>query len=294
MSYLDKIRRCNSASLAHYTALILDGYHVGWVRDHYVSLLVPWTANDPQQECRLELNSEQGNMASRNQMLAEIVEWIYKQGMIRLPKGEIYPVSISHREDLVAQVDRTAASFFGIRCYGQHINGFVRDGETIRMWLGRRAQDRYVEPGKLDQLVAGGLPHGISPRDNLLKECYEEAGIGAELAGQATAVGAVSYFAESAIGVKPDTLYVYDLELPEDFQPLCTDGEVESFELVPIEEVAATVRDSDEFKINCNLVVIDFLLRHGLIAETDPDYSDILAGVHRALPALDSEGPSGD
>jgi len=34
---------------------------------------------------------------------------------------------------------------------------------------------------------------------------------------------------------------------------------------MPIESVADIVRDSEAFKPNCNLVVIDFLLRHGFI-----------------------------
>ena len=287
MSYLDKITRCNSADLADYLPLLIDGHHVGWTKSSYASLLTPWLTDEDGPVGRLLLNSEQGDIASRNRMLAEIVAWIHQQDIIRTPRGEVYPVSIRHREDVVALVDRTGASFFGIRCYGQHVNGYVRDGDELRMWVGKRAEDRYIEPGKLDQLVAGGIPHGISLHENLLKECYEEAGIGPELAARAVAVGAVSYFAESAIGVKPDTLYVYDLELPADFRPVCTDGEVESFQLLPVEEVAALVRDTNEFKLNCNLVVIDFLLRHGLITADDPQYNVIVNRVHTALPDLD-------
>ncbi len=40
-------------------------------------------------------------------------------------------------------------------------------------------------------------------------------------------------------------------------------------------------RDTDEFKFNCNLINIDFFLRHGLIAPEDPDYLDVLAGLRR-------------
>lgn len=29
-------------------------------------------------------------------------------------------------------------------------------------------------PGMLDHMVAGGLPHGISPLENVFKECQEE------------------------------------------------------------------------------------------------------------------------
>ena len=34
-------------------------------------------------------------------------------------------------------------------------------------------------------------------------------------------------------GVKPDQMFCYDLEVPEDFEPIPVDGEVESFQLMP-------------------------------------------------------------
>jgi hypothetical protein len=52
-----------------------------------------------------------------------------------------------------------------------------------------------------------------------------------------------------------------------------------------MERVVETVRDSDAFKFNCALVVIDFLVRHGYIAADDPDYSDIVEGL-MARPEL--------
>jgi hypothetical protein len=53
---------------------------------------------------------------------------------------------------------------------------------------------------------------------------------------------------------------------------------------MPAAEVARLVRDTDEFKLNCNLVVIDFLIRHGVIAQEDPDYIAIIQGLRSPLP----------
>ena len=68
-------------------------------------------------------------------------------------------------------------------------------------------------------------------------------------------------------GLRRDTLYCYDLELPEDFTPHATDGEVESFELWPIARALDTVLAGDGFKFNVNLVLIDLLARLGLAPE---------------------------
>jgi hypothetical protein len=69
--------------------------------------------------------------------------------------------------------------------------------------------------------------------------------------------------------------------LPADFQPECTDGEVEEFMLLPVEEVAEITRDTDDFKLNCNLVVIDFLIRHGYLTAEDMDYDLLVSGLHQ-------------
>jgi hypothetical protein len=119
----------------------------------------------------------------------------------------------------------------------------------------------------------------------MMKECAEEASIPPAIARHARAVGAISYALETDIGFRPDLIFNFDLELPADFSPVNSDGEVEEFYLWPIDQVMETVRDGDAFKFNCALVVIDFLVRHGYIAADDPDYSDIVEGL-RARPEL--------
>jgi len=52
--------------------------------------------------------------------------------------------------------------------------------------------------------------------------------------------------------------------------------------LWPIEDVSRRVRDGFDFKFNCNLVVIDFLIRHGVLdPDTEPDYAALCEGLRR-------------
>ena len=119
-------------------------------------------------------------------------------------------------------------------------------------------------------------------REKLSKEAGGEAGVPAELAARAVAVGAVSYRCERPEGLRDDVLFCYDLELPENFTPQNTDGKVESFALWPIAEVLARIRDTEDFKFNVNLVVLDLAIRRGLIAPDDPDYQEIWQGLRLA------------
>jgi thiamine pyrophosphokinase len=70
---------------------------------------------------------------------------------------------------------------------------------------------------------------------------------------------------ERAEGLRRDRLHCYDLMLPESFEPHPVDGEVAGFELWPIQRVFDAVRDTDEFKFNVNLVLIDLFERFGYL-----------------------------
>jgi hypothetical protein len=100
--------------------------------------------------------------------------------------------------------------------------------------------------------------------------------VGFDFERRAVAVGVVSYVGLQEGGLKPDVLFCYDLELPPDFVPVPQDGEVEAFERWPLARVAAVVAASKTYKDNCNLVVIDFLVRHGAIAPEAPGYVELV------------------
>ena len=100
---------------------------------------------------------------------------------------------------------------------------------------------------------------------------------------QAVPVGAVTYRMATRLGIRDDVLFAYDLEMPADFVPRNTDGEIVGFELMPADEVVERIRTTDDFKFNVNLVILDFAVRHGLLRPDDPEYLDIAGGLHRPL-----------
>lgn len=162
------------------------------------------------------------------------------------------------------------------------MNGYVKTPSgDIEMWVARRSHNKPTWPGKLDHIVAGGQPYGISPMDNVIKECEEEAGIEAALASKAIPVGAVSYCSKQRQGIKRDVLFCYDLNLPDSFVPRVNDGEVQEFFRLPVRQVLNIVSrtEGDTYKDNCNLVVLDFMVRHGIISPEMPGYLEILRGL---------------
>ncbi len=100
-----------------------------------------------------------------------------------------------------------------------------------------------------------------------MKEAAEEAAIPAALASQARRVATISYAMERPEGLRRDLLYCYDLTLPEDFvarrPPTARSRASNSGRSSGCSQ---TVRDTDDFKFNVNLVLIDLFERLHLSA----------------------------
>jgi 8-oxo-dGTP pyrophosphatase MutT (NUDIX family) len=225
------------------------------------------------------LSAELDCFDKRSATLASAAENLSRHYGVKLC-SEKYPVVQKWGDEILAEIDRSALPWLGMRGHGVHVNGFTRNNDGIRMWIAERAKDRRIDPGKLDNLIGGGLPIGLSIEENLAKEAKEEAGMDAELALTAKPAGYLRYKKDMMNGVRNDALFIFDLELPEDFVPRNTDGEVASFNLTPLEEVAEIIRTTDRFKFNCNLVIIDFMLRHGLLAKKHREFKALIYAFH--------------
>ncbi|HEY6433814.1 MAG TPA: DUF4743 domain-containing protein [Acetobacteraceae bacterium] len=198
--------------------------------------------------------------------LPAMAQALSQQGVFRW-RNEQFDVRAEPDGPALAVIDRGALPVFGIEAVGAHVNGLVEDRDGLRLWVGRRSADRPLDPGKLDHLVAGGVPAGLTPAATLRKEAKEEAGVAPELAGTAVHAGTIRYVMERPEGLRRDLLHCYDLVLPNGVQPVPGDGEIEWFQLWPLQRVVDTVRDTDAFKFNVNLVLIDLFLRRGVFAQ---------------------------
>ncbi|MBL8630317.1 MAG: DUF4743 domain-containing protein, partial [Rhodospirillaceae bacterium] len=198
-------------------------------------------------------------------------------------KGEYYAVKNGWHEPEAMRLDRALVPGFGTRAYGVHVNGYVKKPSGLHLWIGTRSNTVRVEPGKLDNMVAGGQLAGMTLMDNLVKECAEEASLSEALARNAKPVSNITYSFDAPEGFKVDNLFCFDLEMPADVIPKNADGEFASYQLLPVDEVLAGVRDTDRYKFNVNLVIMDFAIRHGVLSpDTEPDYERIVRGLHEA------------
>ncbi len=281
MSFLDRFAEYPIFDPAGYVPLRGDGTEVGYFKPDFAERLRAFPQVFVVDGGAVGLHPGLDGHDARSAAVAEVVADLRAEGFFPHWRNELFPVAGSFSAPPVFSIERGAVPTFGVRAYGVHLNGYVRKDAGLFMWVARRSPHKDLDPGKLDQIVAGGQPVGLSLRDNLIKECAEEASIPAELAAKAVGVSAVSYAIERPEGLRRDVEFVFDLEMPADFIPSNDDGEVEGFDLLSIERVAELARDTDAFKFNCSLVVIDFLIRHGVIEPDHPDYLSLVAALRR-------------
>jgi hypothetical protein len=210
-------------------------------------------------------------------------EAMLKKGLITGWRNELFPVITSFNGFHYYLIERALVPYFGFKAYGVHMNGYCCKNpsnplEITHLWIGRRSPKKQTWPGMLDHIVGGGLPYNIKLKENLQKECLEEASIPVEFSENAKCVSCVSYYGIDELkNLKRDVIFCYDLQLPNDFQPTPNDQEVTSFECQTIDWIIDTLITSsptptrdipqsivvsdNEFKPNCYLVIIDFLIR---------------------------------
>lgn len=277
----------NTCDRSRFVPLLVAGQSYGWVKRDNLHLLKEFPNVFEVTSEHVTFTSALTCLQTRSNSLDQVLLSWQGQPHIQPFMGEKYAVSQQFPKQPVCLIDRSGVAFFGVRAYGIHVNGYTFDdnGEML-MWVAKRAKNRIAYPGKLDQLVAGGIGHPYNSWQTLIKECKEEAGIEAELASQCKLVSTVRYVFETTHGVRRDSLFNYDLLLPPNYKPRSVDGEVDEFMLMSMEEVSELVATGDSFKANCNLVVIDFLLRHGFLDADQDGLLDLTAGLNPPIPAF--------
>ena len=272
------IGTCNDvAASAGLVPWRIGSARVGWLTAEMARRLRPLRGAFRSGDDGLELAAGD-DAEARSRALNEVAAHLAAAGVVAL-RREAFDVRAEPDSEALARLDRGALSPLGVISQGVHVNGRVRRSDGLHLWVGWRSKDKSVAPGKLDNLVAGGVPSGLSPAQTLLKEAAEEASMPPALAARARQVSRVSYRMADGPGIRRDVLHCFDLDLPEDFTPVPADGEVERFELWPAERVLRTVRETSDVKFNVNLVLIDLFLREGLVDPHSAEGERLRAGL---------------
>jgi 8-oxo-dGTP pyrophosphatase MutT (NUDIX family) len=258
--------------------LLIDGALVGSVAAAHTPALRRW----PQWlVCHDDAVQLHAPAAARDEALAHINAALRADGLIVAWRNEIFPLYGPDGQAVLATFERAATRFWGTLTRGAHCNGYVAgpDGRPTHLWIARRADNKPTDPGKLDNLVGGGVPHGQTPQEALVREGWEEAGLTPAQMHAAQPGRVIRIDCDVPEGRMVEHVHVHDLALPAGVVPCNQDGEVAELRCVPLDEAAALAA-GDAMTVDAALVTIDFLLRHRALP------ADVLTRLAAAMAPL--------
>jgi len=262
----ERLRAARDFRPAQFVPLVIGADRIGWIGREQASRLRAWPEVFAVSRERISIGQiPETNLSAAFAAVARTLE---REGTIKGWRGETYAVRADSGGEPLFHIERAAMRFFGLTSSAAHLNGFVSRNENPSIWIARRSATKSIDPGMLDNLVAGGVASGQDAWQALLRECGEEAGIPPELAQNARPAGVLSVCQEAPEGLNSEFLHNYDLELPADFAPRNTDGEVSEFLSCGARELLERIARG-ELTVEAGLVAADFALRHGLIRDED-------------------------
>lgn len=221
----------------------------------------------------------------RDAALARINAALREQGLVRGWRDECFAITDPATGQPLARTERAAARFWGTLTLGAHATGYVvgAHGRPTHVWIARRSLTKATDPGLLDNLIGGGVQHGQSPHDTLLREGWEEAGLLPAQMAAARPGRVIRLHRDIPEGLQLEDLHTYDLPLPAGTEPRNQDGEVAGFECLPVAQALARAA-SPQMTVDAALVMLDFALRHRLLDAAQATVLE-LASEHLWTPA---------
>jgi 8-oxo-dGTP pyrophosphatase MutT (NUDIX family) len=208
----------------------------------------------------------------RDAVLAQANAALRAQGLIRAWRDETYPLPDPATRRPLATFERASSRFWGTLTLGAHVTGWVAgpDGGPRQLWVAQRSFSKATDPGAFDNLVGGGVPHGQTPFETLVREGWEEAGLTPEVMQRARPGRVLQLRRDIPEGLQWEWIHSFDLQLQPHEQPVNQDGEVHAFTLHSAADALA-IAAGGHMTADSALVALDFALRHRLLPAAEHD-----------------------
>jgi isopentenyldiphosphate isomerase len=230
---------------AHWLPWSGDGHALGWVSperaEHMVLHLPGCTLRDGQ----LDWHAGAAHALQRSHVLQNFLKTQADRGHLQGWRDEFFNfwlkpnVPPSAHDTPWLCVERAGFRHLGLMSHAVHINGFCGNG---KLWCARRSSTKATDPGLWDNLTAGGLTAGEEAIHAVRRELAEEAGWHWSPRQNLNWAGAVRTRRTEPEGWHDEVLLVYNLDVPDAFQPTNQDGEVQEFACWDPEQVVSAVQ----------------------------------------------------
>ena len=267
MGLAERIAAARTFDRSRFKPFRVDGAAIGYVRHDLAAHLREFPDVFTIADCGVTFAPGLTSCDTRSAAMADVARALEARHMLTPWRNETYDIGKARDGACIFRLERAAVRYFGCMAHAVHVNGLVTAGETCSMWIARRSHDKAIDPGMLDNMVGGGLASGLTIRETLVKEAWEEAGVPAELAGEARCAGSLRIAREVPEGLHLETIHLHDLHLPPAFEPRNQDGEVAELRRFSCGEVLAQLTGDAAFTVDAALVAMECLVRHQLLDE---------------------------
>eukprot|EP00850_Spirogloea_muscicola_P025373 SM002882S10731 [mRNA] locus=s2882:2:1624:- [translate_table: standard] len=163
-SYARRVEECNCGQefRSHFQSFEVDDQVVGYMHREFVALLVEESQGvfqtvENKGSFKVVMSRSLSSMQLSTDATAAVLQRLRSKGVITGWRDELYPASVDYHSPPLLLIERAAAPLFGIKAYGVHMNGFVKEKDGAKLlWVARRSLSKQTYPGRLDHLAAGG------------------------------------------------------------------------------------------------------------------------------------------
>jgi 8-oxo-dGTP pyrophosphatase MutT (NUDIX family) len=261
----ERLSAARSFDASRFVPFVVDGRIFGHVRRDHAEVLRRYGDSLTVADSEIGFRPALDTHSMRSDAMARIARELAAEGRLSAWRAETYDIACEDGGTSAFVLERCAVRFFGFTARAVHVNGLTQAGGRSAMWIARRSVHKAIDPGLLDNMVGGGLASGLSIEATLVKEAWEEAGVGEQLARRARAASTLHVRREVSDGLHAEVIHVFDLHLPEDFEPVNQDGEVAEFRRLTLDAVARELEGDAAYTVDAALVAIDCLERHGTL-----------------------------
>ena len=261
---LESTWRTDTAGFVPFT---VEARTIGWIRSGIVTRLREFSRTFTVDARGVALHEALQTQAERSAAMAEVIRALADSGVVTGWRDELYGVP-GDDGDLsrpLFTIERAAARVFGVTTHAVHVNGIAATPGGPAVWIARRSATKSIDPGMLDNMIGGGLAHGLSIRQTLVKEAWEEAGLLPADVAAATPGRRIRIRREVPEGLQSEIIFAHDVVLPRDIAPRNQDGEVSEFQLLPVADVIALLGAGNVMTPDASLVTLDWLDRSGVV-----------------------------
>lgn len=235
--------------------LTVAGRVCGWITSSAIGAITGLPGVTDESEA-VHINAQPSRNMSLNQVLECIALELRNSGNARAWRDE--PLDVIGEGDTLGVIERAVMRPLGLLTRAVHLNAWAPDG---RMWIAKRADSKFTDPGLWDTLVGGLVSAGESPDTSLVRESQEEAGLYPnDIACREPMRLILRIHRRLPEGYQVEDMLASDCILSESVQPINQDGEVSEIRLATTSELWEMINEG-MFTHEAEVTILDSLKR---------------------------------